>query len=247
MQRSRAPCRRPRSAGYSRTTRCHVCRACVSSRRLRWQRPILQQRVGRLGRARCGVEHLLELGQRLPVVALHVVRLADPVLRVGRQRMLRIRLTDRGSRAPPARARARGRSPARRCTPARPSSARACEAPQRALGGVGAGPPRARAAGCAGASSPRPGPHSGRARPATSCARRFAQPRSASSRPLQLGPRPALDRALSRAPSPAAGGSTPARAAAAPAARATGARARSAARDAAFADGAGASADEDRQ
>src|SRR5262245_3850057 len=42
-----------------------------------------QQRIGGLRRAGCHVQDLLELGLRLTEVVLHVVRLADPVQRVG--------------------------------------------------------------------------------------------------------------------------------------------------------------------
>src|SRR5205814_7401508 len=51
--------------------------------------PDLQERVRDLARAH--LEHFLKLDERLPVVALDVVRLADPVLRVGRKGVLRIR------------------------------------------------------------------------------------------------------------------------------------------------------------
>src|SRR5438067_8845990 len=51
--------------------------------------PDLQERVRDLARAH--LEHFLKLDERLPVVALDVVRLADPVLRVGREGVLRIR------------------------------------------------------------------------------------------------------------------------------------------------------------
>src|SRR5688572_17082422 len=49
-----------------------------------------QERVGRRRRRGRHLHHPLELDQRLRVVALHVVRLADPVLRARRERVLRI-------------------------------------------------------------------------------------------------------------------------------------------------------------
>src|SRR5580765_5850860 len=50
----------------------------------------LQQRIAGLGRARGGLQDLLELGLGLPIVVLDVVRLTDPVLRVRHQRVLGI-------------------------------------------------------------------------------------------------------------------------------------------------------------
>ena len=76
--------------GNSRITRCHVCRARASSRRLRWHSPIFSSASAAFAEPGAIDLHLLELGQRLPVVALHVVRLADPVLRVGHERMARV-------------------------------------------------------------------------------------------------------------------------------------------------------------
>src|SRR5262249_19765534 len=74
--------------GYSLTARCHACCARGTSFRRRWARPIFTSRSGRFGLT--VLEHLLELDQRLPIVALGPVRLADPVLGVAGQRMLRV-------------------------------------------------------------------------------------------------------------------------------------------------------------
>ena len=49
-----------------------------------------EQRVAGLGRAWCRRQDFLEFGLGLPKVVLDVVRLADPVLGVGHQRMLGI-------------------------------------------------------------------------------------------------------------------------------------------------------------
>ena len=76
--------------GKSWTTRCHVERARGLVAKVALAEADLQQRVAGLGRARRALEHLLELDHRLAVVALHVVRLADPVQRVGDQRMTRV-------------------------------------------------------------------------------------------------------------------------------------------------------------
>ena len=51
--------------------------------------PHLQERLGHLRACRVSIDHPLKFGQRRREIALTIVRFADPVLRVGRQRVLR--------------------------------------------------------------------------------------------------------------------------------------------------------------
>jgi hypothetical protein len=76
--------------GNSCTTRCHVARACEASAQVELAVADLEECLAGLGRAGGDVQHLLELDLRLAIVVLDVVRLSDPVLRVGHQRVLRI-------------------------------------------------------------------------------------------------------------------------------------------------------------